>query len=96
MSRDLINSYYLEAYLQTPHMQRTMLKYANTSSQANLFTGPIKSLPVLLPNFELQISFAKKMELLGLKKQNFQFNIKNSENLFNSLIQKAFMGELVS
>jgi len=94
--KDLINSYYLETYLQTPHMQRVMKKYANTSSQANLFTGPIKLLPIVLPQIELQNKFACRIELLERHKFHSQKNSINSENLFNSLIQKAFKGELVS
>jgi type I restriction enzyme S subunit len=93
--RDLINSLYLELYLRTDFMQSTMKKSSNTSSQANLFTGPIKKLPVLLPPIELQNQFAERVVLIEEQKAIAQASLVKSEDLFNSLLQKAFKGELV-
>ena len=91
-----IVSTYLEYYLQTDFMQREMHKSSNTSSQANLFTGPIKALPVLIPSKNLQEKFAAKIQLLENAKNMALSNNIFTSNLFNSLIQKAFNGELVA
>jgi type I restriction enzyme S subunit len=91
-----IVSTYFEYYLQTDFMQREMYKSSNTSSQANLFTGPIKALPVLLPSKNLQEKFAAKIQLLEKAKNMALSNNISTSNLFDSLIQKAFKGELVA
>jgi type I restriction enzyme S subunit len=90
----LVNSLFLEKYLQTPYMQAVMKRKANTSSQANLFTGPIKSLPVLLPELELQKGFAERIQAIEAQKTQAQASLVQAEDLFNSLLQKAFKGEL--
>lgn len=93
--RELVNSLYLEKYLQTPFMQAVMIRKANTSSQSNLFTGPIKSLPVLLPPMSLQNEFAEKVKLIEKMSKKVILAISDSESLFNSILQKAFKGGLV-
>jgi type I restriction enzyme S subunit len=90
-----IISTYLEYYLQTDFMQREMHKSSNTSSQANLFTGPIKALPVLIPSKNIQEKFAAKIQMLEHAKSMSLKNNGSSSNLFDSLIHKAFKGELV-
>lgn len=92
--RDLVNPFYLEFYLRTDYMQSVMKRSANTSSQANLFTGPIKKLPIILPPFELQTQFSNRVQLIETQKQQVQEALAKSEDLFQSLLQRAFKGEL--
>mgnify|MGYP001292347780 FL=1 len=91
---EIVNSLFLEKYLQTTYMQAVMLKKANTSSQANLFTGPIKSLPILLPALELQNQFAERVQAIEAQKAQGEASLAQAEDLFNSLLQRAFKGEL--
>ena len=91
---DLVNSFFLEKYLQTPYMQAVMKKKANTSSQANLFTGPMKSLPVLLPDIAHQNQFADQVQAIEKQKTQAELILKKTDELFNCLLQKAFTGEL--
>lgn len=93
--KDIINPLYLEFYLRTEFMQSIMKKSSNTSSQANLFTGPIKKLPVLMPELNLQNQFAERVAVIEEQKAIAQKQLEKSEELFNSLLQKAFKGELV-
>lgn len=93
--RDLVDSLYLEYYLRTDYMQSVMKKSSNTSSQANLFTGPIKKLPIFLPPFKLQNQFAERVAVIEAQKQQAQLELAKSEELFASLLQSAFKGELV-
>lgn len=92
--RDLVDSLYLEYYLRTDYMQSVMKKSSNTSSQANLFTGPIKKLPIFLPPFKLQKQFAERVVVIEEQKQQAQLELAKSEELFQSLLQRAFNGEL--
>ena len=93
---EIVNSLFLEKYLQTTYMQAVMLRKANTSSQANLFTGPIKSLPILLPALELQNQFAERVQAIEAQKAQAQASLAQAEDLFNSLLQRAFKGELTA
>lgn len=92
--KDNVNAKFLENYLRTDYMKAFMIKRANASSQANLFIGQIKELPILLPPLELQNKFAeivKKIEALKAEKEK---SLEQIENLFQSLQQRAFKGEL--
>ncbi len=93
---EVVNSAYLEYYFRTKYMQALMKRSSNTSSQANLFTGRIKKLPVLLPQMFLQIQFADRAQAIESQKALAQECLLKSENLFNSLLQKAFKGELTN
>ncbi len=54
----------------------------------------VRNIPLLLPPLHLQQSFARKIELINQLKA--QINTEKSEELFQSLLQKAFKGELFS
>lgn len=92
--RELTNSLYLEYYFRTSYMQAVMIRNANTSSQANLFTGPIKKLPVLVPPLTLQIQFAERVEAIEAQKAQAQQELEKAEELFGSLLQGAFKNGL--
>lgn len=53
----------------------------------------IQNFPIILPPFHLQEEFAKKIEIIN--KLKLQTNTTKSEELFQSLLQKAFTGELI-
>lgn len=92
---EMINCNYLEYYLRSEHMQNIIISNSKSSSQANLFTGPIKNLPLILPPIILQNRFAAHIEQIEKQKQLAEESLKQSEALFQSLLQKAFTGELV-
>lgn len=52
-----IRSCFLEHLLRSASMQRRMVAASKSSAQANLFQGPIRALPVMLPPIEDQIRF---------------------------------------
>ncbi len=55
----IVESKFLEHYLRTPTLKARMLRRANASSQANLFQGQIRELPVYLPPVSRQQDFAR-------------------------------------
>lgn len=92
----IVHSKYLEHYLRTEQGQYLIKRSSKASSQANIFIGPIKDLPVLVPPLENQQNFAalvEKVESLRVKQKKSELEL---ETLFGSLMQKAFNGELVS
>ena len=90
-----IDADYLEQYLLSDYMQATMMKSAKSSSQANLFTGPIKELPVLLPPMKEQMKWQTAIRRIDSQRAQIETSLRRSEGLFGSLLQGAFGGELV-
>lgn len=58
--------------------------------------GAIRTIPIYLPSIEEQNKFAKIVEKVETQKQKNKQVIEQMDNLFNSLSQKAFKGELLS
>jgi restriction endonuclease S subunit len=55
----------------------------------------IENFPIINPDMDLQIRFSKQLEVIEEQKSIAQKSLEKSESLFNSLLQKAFKGELV-
>ena len=52
-----VRSCYLEHLLRSAPMQRRMVAASKSSAQANLFQGPIRALPVMVPPIDAQVRF---------------------------------------
>lgn len=63
-------------------------------NQPNLNSGLIKSYEVINPPITLQNQFAERVAVIEAQKQQAQLELAKSEELFNSLLQRAFNGEL--
>ena len=68
---------------------------APDGTQPNLNTSIMKNFEIILPPIDLQKKFKKELFLLEDQKIMAKKNSKISKELFNSLLQKAFKGELV-
>ncbi len=53
-----------------------------------------KTFPFIVPPIELQMDFEKRIRQVEEQKHQTELQIQKTENLFNSLIKKAFNGEL--
>jgi len=63
-------------------------------NQPNINIGLIKNYQIITPPLCLQQVFAKRVEAIEKQKAMAQESLNKSEDLFNSLMQKAFKGEL--
>ena len=90
----LVTTDYLAVLLRTPALKELMLRSAKASSQANLFQGPIKELPVPLPPLALQQEFGKRFRSVKKLKGTCQAQLGQLDQLFASLHHHAFEGEL--
>ncbi|QQD13742.1 restriction endonuclease subunit S [Sphingobacterium sp. UDSM-2020] len=70
------------------------LKTGGEEGFTHMNTGVLNNLEIYVPPIAIQEEFAKKIELINQLKA--QTNAEKSEELFQSLLQKAFKGELVS
>ena len=92
--KDNINSTFMEWLIDSNYTQQQILKSINQSSQANLFQGKIKKLKAIVPPIELQSQFADFVNQVDKLKFEMEKSLKELEDNFNSLMQKAFKGEL--
>lgn len=91
---EFINSEFFESLLHSAYLRASMVKGTKQSSQANLFQGAIKELPVILPPLYLQEQWETfKLRVRETAKRYSQMQDSQTE-LFNSLLQKAFRGQL--
>jgi type I restriction enzyme S subunit len=89
-----VGSKFLEQYLRTPALKARMLRRANASSQANLFQGQIRELPVYTPPLSLQQDFARRVAAVENVKTEHRASLAEMDALFASLQHRAFRGEL--
>lgn len=87
-------SEFLQFLLKTKYLQAQMKARARQSSQAALYIGEIEKLKVLLPPIHLQNKFSDFCKQSNKILISNQQNYSEQDNLFNSLLQKAFRGEL--
>jgi type I restriction enzyme S subunit len=56
----------------------------------------LEEFPIISPPFNMAIEFVEQLKLIHKQKQQAQASLVQSNNLFNSLLQKAFTGELTA
>lgn len=69
-------------------------RIAPDGTQPNLNTGIMKNFKIILPPINLQTQFAQIVEKTEALKTQYQQSLQELENLYGSLSQKAFKGEL--
>jgi type I restriction enzyme S subunit len=93
--KEIIESYFLYSVLNTKHIQDVIRRSGNSSAQAGLYTGKIKVMEIYLPPLNLQTQFAERVQAIEEQKAQAQASLEKADELFNSLLQRAFKGELV-
>jgi type I restriction enzyme S subunit len=92
--KDKINSYYLSCYLNNKIVKQELIRSYMAGAAIKRFTlEKLNKFEIVVPHIDLQNSFASKW----IKLQESITSVKKSKAtiLFDSLIQKAFKGELV-
>ncbi len=69
-------------------------KYASGAAQPGLAVGRLEQIEIIYPPIELQTQFAQIVEKTEALKSQYQQSLQELENLYGSLSQKAFRGEL--
>ena len=69
---------------------------APDGTQPNLNTSIMKNFKFILPPITQQNQFAETIQSIEAQKQQAQASLEKSETLFNSLLQRAFKGELTT
>jgi type I restriction enzyme, S subunit len=92
LKTDLAVPLYLKIYLS---LNRKIFNKTSTgSAMTNLLLSQIRAFNILLPPIELQTQYAQIVEKTEALKTQYQQSLQELENLYGSLSQKAFRGEL--
>lgn len=93
--KDIAEPEYLSALIGSKYGKRYFLRAAKqTTGIATINKTQLKCFPTLLPPINLQKKYTKFVQSLSSAKVHYSTIQHRTENLFNSLLQKAFRGEL--
>ena len=90
----ILNKYYLVHLLKMSEIKKRLTSIGRGVRQANISNSDIQNLEIILPPIELQNQFADFVTQVDKLKFEMEKSLKELENNFNSLMQKAFKGEL--
>lgn len=92
---DFINPTYLVFWFNHNGVKQDLIRRFMSGAAIKRYTiSKIKKFQVLTPPIEIQNQFAEKIALIEKQKDLAKQELKESEDLFNCLLQKAFKGEL--
>ena len=91
---DTLNSNFIYFLLKTKYGEREISKRVKGAVTKTIRKDAVREIPILLPPLELQNQFAERVAVIEEQKAIAQKSLEKSESLFNSLLQKAFKGEL--
>jgi type I restriction enzyme S subunit len=81
-------------FLIHPHSKRYLSKYTKGAIMDGLNMTIIKQMPIPLFSINLQKKYKNIFDQTNSTLEKYKTNLQESENLFYSLLQKAFKGEL--
>lgn len=89
------NTEFLSAFMNSDYMKKILrLKCKNIVGMANINAQELQDFSIYIPPMELQSKFAQIVEHVEAQKQKNELVIEQMNNLFNSLSQRAFKGEI--
>lgn len=89
-----INNYYLFNYLLSESVQRWIQNQVKGATFREITLGRLRELPVVIPPKDFQSKFERIFVTIEKQKELVQESISKTDLLFQSLLQKAFKGEL--
>jgi len=76
--------------------KKELIKMGVGGAQPNISAGLLKNLKIYYPPISLQNKFAERVKAIEEQKAQAEASLAQAEDLFNSLLQRAFKGELTS
>jgi len=91
--KEIINSRFLEHLLNHEIKKNEIIRITSFGgAQQFLSLNQIKSIKILIPPLNLQTQFAQIVEQVEMTKSKMEESLKEMDNQFNGLLQKAFKG----
>ncbi|WP_427450582.1 restriction endonuclease subunit S [Litorimonas sp. WD9-15] len=91
---DLIRPFFLQRFLSSPRTIQILENEASGVTMLNLNAKALKALPIPTPPISKQIEFEEKVSERSVLTKSMELNHQKLEDLFASLQQRAFRGEL--
>ena len=89
------NGQFIASYMNTKYTKSLLFNMAkNIVGMANMNAEEFKNIKVYIPPIEIQNQFAEIVESIEKQKELLNESLVELENNFNSLVQRAFKGEL--
>ena len=85
---------YLKGYFDTEYFQRLLEKEGKQSTRAYIGITRQKELPILVPSIDVQIKYVELAEQVKQKVSKYSLHDRACEELFSSISQQAFSGQL--
>ena len=95
VNQEYLNNTFLVYMIRNDSFQRKLLGNQVGGTVAHLNLNMFRDFEFPLPPLNLQNQFAERVTIIEQQKAVAQASLEKSEELFNSLLQKAFKGELV-
>jgi type I restriction enzyme, S subunit len=94
-TNDKINPWFLWGYLNSIHGKQKLFGMCKSIvGMANINAQELQGIRILIPPIDLQTKFAQIVEKTEALKTQYRQSLMELENLYGSLSQKAFKGEL--
>ena len=92
--RPKVSPYFLLYLLLNKSILNKIIEINSGSAQPMITQNSMNEYQFINPPIELQNQFAERVAVIEAQKQKAQLELAKSEELFNSLLQRAFKGEL--
>lgn len=93
---NMVNNQFMLSILSSKYLKNQILKAAKDSvNQSSINQKDVNSFKAPLPPLKFQNEFADRVQAIETQKTQAHGSLAQAEDLFNSLLQKAFKGELV-
>ena len=89
-----LDKFYFYFYFSTNYGKKLINSKLNGATTKSITKTALRDLDILYPPMELQNQFAERVAVIEAQKQQAQLELAKSEELFQSLLQRAFKGEL--
>lgn len=89
-----INTLFFKYFFSNESLQKLLCDNTHGGTMGILNTSIVKALKIIVPPIDLQNQFAQIVQKVEAQKEKNQKVIEQMDNLFNSLMQQAFNGEL--
>lgn len=95
LKKEVLNEYILFILTTNQYREHIRRVCVGGIDKRQLNKNHLEEFPIIYPPMELQKEFTEKLKLIEQQKELAKQELKESEDLFNCLLQKAFKGELV-
>jgi type I restriction enzyme S subunit len=92
--KEQINTIWFKHFFKSEFLHHQLKKYSHGNTMDIINVGIVKELIIPVPPIKLQTQFAHIVEKTEALKTQYQQSLQELENLYGSLSQKAFNGEL--